>query len=79
VGIRFDTTDTTPSAPASIARAAVGSSPLSTAKLSPRSGSNACMRSGSLRASLIATMPAWAASSATVSGSRSQPVRLGTL
>ena len=50
-GRTLDATETMPSAPASIARAAVGSSPLRTVNVADRSSNNSAILSGSLRAS----------------------------
>jgi hypothetical protein len=75
----LEATETMPSAPASMARAAVGSSPLSTAKPLRRNGNRASIRSPSARASLMPTMLGCSDSSPLVSAARSQPVRPGTL
>lgn len=55
-GKALDATETRPSAPASIACAALPSSPLSIAKVALRSVTSAATRSDSLRASLMPTM-----------------------
>src|SRR5690606_7492075 len=78
-GTTFETTDTTPSAPPSMAAAALASSPQSTAKPSLRSASHSCSLRGSDTASFTPAMRGWPARPATVDGCRSQPVRGGTL
>jgi hypothetical protein len=75
----FDATETTPAAPPRMARAKLGSSPLSRAKPAPPSGYNASQRASSPRASFSPMILGSLRNSATVSGSRSQPVRPGTL
>jgi hypothetical protein len=75
----LEPTEIRPSIPAWIERAAVPSSPLSTANCGLRRASSACTRPVSPTASLMPTMLGWLASSATVSGCMSQPVRPGTL
>ncbi len=78
-GATLADTEMTPCAPAPIHSMAVASSPDSTANSGGQTASNSRRRFKSALASFKATICGWRARRATVAGSRSTAVRLGTL